>query len=99
MPRLGTYLRRLTGECAPHTYETTLNYSTKLTNAKQLGEIGKSVSKERVAAFLDRNRLDLEAKASSQQVRLLTTALLEEVRASSSVGGGGRKRWNLEGKR
>ena len=40
----------------------------------------------------ERPKFDAEAKASSQQVRLLTTALLEEVRASSSVGGGGRKK-------
>ncbi len=35
---------------------------------------------------------DPEVKASRQQVRLLTTALLEEVRASTSVGGGGREK-------
>jgi hypothetical protein len=40
----------------------------------------------------ERSTVDREAKASRQQVRLLTTALLEEVRASSSVGGGGRKK-------
>ena len=40
---------------------------------------------------LQSHKVEREAQASSQQVRLLTTALLEEVRASSSVGGGGRE--------
>ena len=35
-------------------------------------------------------------KPQRQQVRLLTTALRMEVRAFTSVGGGGRKRQNLE---
>ena len=34
-----------------------------------------------------------------QQVRLLTTALLKEIRVSTSVGGGGRERRSLGGKR
>ncbi len=43
-----------------------------------------------------RTKVDPEAKASRQQVRLLTTALLKEIRVSTSVGGGGRERRNLE---
>ena len=38
-------------------------------------------------------------KPQRQQVRLLTTALRMEVRAFASVGGGGRRRQNLERKR
>ena len=56
-----------------------------------------AVSQQKLAAieklaiiFVDGN-LEREALASCQQVRLLTTALLNEVRASASVGGGGRE--------
>ena len=41
-------------------------------------------------------KVGAEALASRQQVRLLTTALLNENRVSTSVGGGGRERRNLE---
>jgi len=41
----------------------------------------------------------MRRKPQRQQVRLLTTALRMEVRAFASVGGGGRRRQNLERKR
>jgi hypothetical protein len=40
----------------------------------------------------------MRRKPQRQQVRLLTTALRMEVRAFDSVGGGGRRRQNLERK-
>ena len=46
---------------------------------------------KKVEIILHQVNLDAEALASSQWVRSLTTALLNEVRASVSVGGGGRK--------
>ena len=65
-----------------------------------------SVIKQKLISFAivdfpaDRHKFDPEAKASTrQQVRLLTTALLKEVRASTSVGGGGRGRWSRRLKR
>lgn len=42
-------------------------------------------------------KFEREAKASRQQDYLLTTALLNEIRVSTSVGGGGRERWNPSG--
>ena len=41
----------------------------------------------------------MRRKPQRQQVRLLTTALQMEVRAFASVGGGGRRRQNLQRKR
>ncbi len=56
----------------------------------------KFVAHEMLALMRRITRVSAEALASRQQVRLLTTALLNEIRVSTSVGGGGRERRNLE---
>jgi hypothetical protein len=49
-----------------------------------------TVPREIVAIGAVIHKLDAEAIASRQRVRSLTPALLKEVRASASIGGGGR---------
>jgi hypothetical protein len=74
------------------TCESTLRRNPILSEILRLGFLVANAEKKKVAHPEMMTRMEVEALASMLTASVVDTALLKEVRASASVGGGGRRR-------
>jgi hypothetical protein len=86
------YLRKICVLVTARTCEFTLRKIPILSEILRLGSSPANAETKKVAYRCCMTRMEVEALASMLTASVVDTALLKEVRASASVGGGGRRR-------